>query len=634
MQNPIYFLNKYFNHKAFKEPQEEIIRAVLNKQDTIALLPTGGGKSVCFQIPALMDKGTCLVITPLIALMKDQVTNLKKKNIKATYLQAKQSKEDIIRIFDNCQYGNIKFLYLSPERLQSDFIVQKIRQLNINLVAVDEAHCISEWGHDFRPAYLKISKIKEVLPNTPFLALTATATSKVLQDIERHLELKQPKKFRKSFYRENIAYQIFDTEDKNTQLINILKKNKNKPSIVYTNTRKLTKLLSNLLNKNNLKSSYYHGGLNQIEKEKAYQNWMTEKTPIMVATNAFGLGIDKANVNAVIHYNIPNSIENFVQESGRAGRNKNAAKAILLKSQADINYLKNQFINNTPKVDFIYNVYQKLNQYYNIAYGNLSDKWLDFELVKFCKTYNLDLILTHNSIKTLERQGVLNLTTNFYNKSKVLFVASNNQVLNYCDSHNELGKLIKVILRTYGGLFDHKSAIDINLIASKLGVTKNKVHHNLQLLDNDKIIEYKSVNNNVQLQFIVPREDKLTINKISKNIKSYQKHQFNKLKAIINYVNNNQICRAKLLLKYFGENIAKNCGICDVCTSKKNYAKPNYNALAKKIITLLASSLPLNSKTIVTKLNDNEKHILLTLQLLLDNNKIVVNSQHKFQLKK
>ncbi len=633
MQNPIYFLNKYFNYKVFKQPQEEIINTVLKKQDTIALLPTGGGKSICFQIPTLMNKGTCLVITPLIALMQDQVNNLKKKNIKAAYLQAKQSKEDIVRIFDNCQYGNIKFLYLSPERLQSDIIIQKIKQLNIVLVAVDEAHCISEWGHDFRPAYLKISKIKEVLPNTPFLALTATATSRVIKDIEKYLELKQVKIFKKSFNRENIAYQIIETEDKNSKLINTLKKT-NKPAIVYVNTRKLTKLLSNLLNKNHLKSSYYHGGLNQLEKEKAYQNWMIEKTPIIVATNAFGLGINKANVNMVIHYNIPNSIENFVQESGRAGRDNCAAKAILLKNNSDINYLKNQFINNTPKIGLIYDVYQKLNQYYNIAYGDYTDNWFDFEIVKFCNTYNLDLILTNNSIKILEREAIISLTTNYYNKSEVLFIASNNQVLSYCDTHNELGKLIKVILRTYGGLFENKSAINIGLIALKIGTTKFKVHQKLLLLDKDKIIEYSPVNNNVQLQFTVPREDKLTFNKISDNIKKYQKHQADKLKSIINYVDNNEVCRVKLLLKYFGENTNKNCGICDICKSKNNNTKPNYKFIANQIITLLNKYNSLNSKEIVSQLNTTEKHILYTLQLLLENNKIIVNSQHKFQLKK
>jgi len=632
MQNPIFYLNKYFNYKSFKKPQEEIIRTVLNKQDTIALLPTGGGKSICFQIPALMNEGTCLVITPIIALMQDQVSNLKKKNIKAIYLQAKQSKEDIIRIFDNCQYGNIKFLYLSPERLQSDFIIQKIKQLNINLVAIDEAHCISEWGHDFRPAYLKINKIKDVLQNTPFLALTATATQKVINDIEKYLELKHPTIFKKSFYRKNIAYQIIETEDKNSKLINILKKN-NKPTIVYVNTRKLSKLLSNLLNNNNLKSSYYHGGLNQLEKEKAYQNWMTEKTPIIIATNAFGLGIDKANVNTVIHYNIPNSIENFVQESGRAGRNNSAAKAILLKSNSDINYLKNQFINNTPKVNFIYDIYQKLNQYYNIAYGYCNENWLDFELVEFCNVYKLDLILTNNSIKTLEREGILSLTNNYYNKSKLLFIASNNQVLNYCNTHVELGKLIKIILRTYGGLFENKSTINIGLIALKMATTKNNINKELLLLHKDKIIEYTPVNSNIQLQFLVPREDKLTFNKISYNIKKYQKHKSEKLNSIITFVTNNKVCRVKYLLKYFGENFNKNCGICDICKSKNSNSKPNYKNIANQIITLLYNGTSLNSKEIVSKLNTNEKHILFTLQLLLENDKIIVNSQHKFQLK-
>lgn len=632
MQKPIDYLIKYFNHQAFIPPQEAIIQSILNKKDTIALLPTGGGKSVCFQIPALMSDGICLVISPLIALMKDQVTNLEQKGIKAVFLESKYTQDDIIRIFDNCKFGFFKFLYLSPERLQSDFIKQKIQELDVSLVAVDEAHCISEWGHDFRPSFLKIANLKKKLPNIPFLALTATATPLVLKDIETYLSLDKPQLFKKSFYRKNIAYQIIETEDKNNKLLSILSNNP-QPSIVYVNTRKLTKDLAQFLNANRLKSSFYHGGLSPEEKDLGYKNWIAEQTPIMVATNAFGMGIDKSNVSKIIHYNIPKSIENYIQETGRAGRNQKRATAYLFKNKAEINDVEKQFKNNTPNTSYILEVYKKINQYFRLPYGEINCNWFDFDINEFCKIYNFEYLLCFNSLKTLEREGVIELNSSFYHQSELFFKATNHQVLAYSEMHQELGQLVKVILRNYGGLFENKSSINVGMIAAKLNTSKKIIIQNLNLLHRDGIVEFKTSNTNVQIQFLVPREDELTINKISKNITSFNKHQAEKVASVIHFVTENSICRVKLILDYFGETITDNCGTCDICISKKQESKVvHYHDIAKSIINLLKIEESLSSKTIVTKLDLPEKHILICLQLLLENNKIIINSQHNFQL--
>ncbi len=632
MQSALDYLKKYFNHSAFKPPQEAVIQSVLNKYDSIALLPTGGGKSVCFQIPALINQGVCLVISPLIALMKDQVTGLNKKGIKANYLHAKLTQEDIIRIFDNCKYGGVKFLYISPEKLQSPLILQKIKELPINLVAVDEAHCVSEWGHDFRPSYLKIAQLKRELPKVPFLALTATATTLVLKDIAQHLELEKPKLFKKSFYRENISYQIVKTEDKNTKLLSLLKKYKG-VCIIYVNTRKLTREISQLLNRNNLRSSFYHGGLNLDEKEKSYSNWISEKTPVMVATNAFGMGIDKENVHLIIHYNISGSIENYMQETGRAGRNGRAAYAFLLYNDSDINYLKIQSKNNTPSVRDISTVYKNICQYLQIAYGELNQDWHNFDMNVFCKRYQSDFLLTYNALKTLDREGVLILSDSFFKQNDIQFIAANKQVLFYAEKHKNLGALIKVILRNYGGLFENKATINISLIASKLATTKEKVLSMLNILNDDGIIAFNAAHSNTQIQFLLPREDAHTINKIAGNIRAYNTHKQEKLSAIINFVKNNAKCRNKQLLKYFGEIHAKNCGICDVCLDlQKSKQIPNYKRIAKDILKLLNDCPQLDSKSVVAKLDFEEKHVLFTLQLLLDNHKIIVNSRHQFVL--
>ncbi|MEO8254526.1 MAG: ATP-dependent DNA helicase RecQ, partial [Flavobacterium sp.] len=396
MSEALQILKKYWDHNSFRLPQEEIINSVLNGHDTFALLPTGGGKSVCFQIPALMQKGICLVISPLIALMKDQVTNLEKRNIKAIALTGGIKSDEIIDLLDNCQFGNYKFLYLSPERLQSDWILERIKTLPINLIAIDEAHCVSQWGHDFRPAYLKISILKTHFPKTPFIALTATATPKVKDDIISELGLENPNFFEKSFERKNIAYMVFEIEDKLFRIKQILSKNP-QPSIIYVRNRKSCLDTAAQLNSLGFKATFYHGGLSLKDKNKNMQLWMDEDVQVMVATNAFGMGIDKANVKTVIHTQLPENLENYYQEAGRAGRNEEKAFAILLTNAADIAKAENQFLYILPDKKFLKEVFIKMCTYFQIAYGEGINEHFSFNLNQFCLRYKFPVLKTYNA---------------------------------------------------------------------------------------------------------------------------------------------------------------------------------------------------------------------------------------------
>jgi ATP-dependent DNA helicase RecQ len=393
IHSPEKIIEKYWGFTSFRVPQKEIITCILENKDAIALLPTGGGKSLCFQIPALAQQGVCIVISPLIALMQDQVANLKKRDIKAVTILSGSNQNEIITLFDQIKFGKVKFLYISPERLQSPLIQQKIKELNVCLVAIDEAHCISEWGHDFRPSYRNIKILKEILPSITFIALTATANKKVLADIASNLALSNHQTFKKSFFRENLAYQIFKIEDKLGRMLQIFTKTK-MPAIVYVNSRKKTEELANFLNANKFKSTFYHAGLSVQQKQTAFDDWMTEKKPIIVATNAFGMGIDKPNVGLVIHYNLPSSTENYVQETGRAGRNEKKSFGVLLYNENDIYLQQQQTENSIPTILEVKEVHKKLYQFFRIANGELLDETFSFNFLEFCKKYNFQVLKT------------------------------------------------------------------------------------------------------------------------------------------------------------------------------------------------------------------------------------------------
>ena len=517
MNTPLEILKKYWNFSEFRDPQEEIIEATINGTNTIILLPTGGGKSLCYQIPALILDGICIVISPLIALIQDQVNSLKEKNIKAIALTSQLSQDDVILAFDNLQFGNFKFLYLSPEKLQSPFIQEKIKQLNVSIVAIDEAHCISEWGHDFRPSYLQLKILKELKPKATFMALTATATQKVLEDIQQNLEIKEAVIFKKSFQRSNLNYHVITTENIHGKLLQIVNKI-DASIIIYTNTRKQTKEISKFLTKNNFKSSYYHGGLSTHEKNNAFTNWMQNETPIMVATNAFGMGIDKPDVSAVIHINTPNSLENFIQEAGRAGRDGETAYSIILTNKSNLFDTTNKFKTNMASTKVVKAVYNHLNQYYNITLGELPTQLFDFSIQEFCHTYQLKLLQTYNAIKALERENIVSLDENYSKKSTLKFLISNTQIFDYLNNQPSKSELIQLILRSYGGIFDHYTIINEFSLSKKLKSSKKEVVKHLNDLHSNGIVNYSYENTTSKLLFLVTRDDNYTINHISKNI--------------------------------------------------------------------------------------------------------------------
>ena len=568
MINPKNILQNYWGYEEFRKPQEEIINAVLANKDVIALLPTGGGKSICFQLPALIKEGVCLVISPLIALMQDQVENLKKRNIKATMIKSGASTDEIVTLFDAIKFGNYKFLYISPERLQTTIIQQKIKELTISFVAIDEAHCISEWGHDFRPTYRNIKVLKELKPNTNFIALTATANARVLADIAKNLELKIPKIFKKSFFRDHLAYQVFTIEDKLLRLKQIFTKTKT-PAIVYVSTRKKTQEIANFLNANHFKSSFYHGGLPLKEKEIAYQNWMSETTPIMVATNAFGMGIDKPNVGIVIHFDLPFSIENYIQESGRAGRNEKKSFAVLLKNENDITIYKEQLKKSLPTIAEVKEIHRKLYQYFRISKGEISKEMYSFQISEFCRIYNFSQNKVASVLTILINNGILEISNTFNQKSTVIFNTTSKKVLSYTINKTYTKSVINLLLRTYSGSFKQEVKINEFLLAKKTNSTSQQVIATLKTLHQEKILTYKRVNSDAEIQFLVPREDDRTINLCAKEIKQFLYQKQKKSDDFLNYIKNNDTCRSIQILNYFDEKSTIKCGICDVCLSKK-----------------------------------------------------------------
>ena len=630
MQEALAILQKYWKHDKFRSLQKEIIDSVLSGQDTFALMPTGGGKSICFQIPALMNDGICLVISPLVALMKDQVANLQKRNIKAIALTGGIRSEEMIDLLDNCQFGNYKFLYLSPERLQSDWILDRIKNLPINLITIDEAHCVSQWGHDFRPAYLKISILKKHFPKIPFLALTATATPKVKEDISKELGLHDVQVFEKSFARENIAYMVFEVEDKLFRIEQILKKNP-ESSIIYVRNRKSCLDISAQLNSLGFKATYYHGGLSSKEKDKNMQLWMNEVATVIVATNAFGMGIDKANVKTVIHIQLPENLENYYQEAGRAGRNGEKAFAVLLTSPSDNIQAENQFITILPDKKFLNLMYVKLCNYFQIAYGEGINEQFTFNLHHFCLKYGFPTLKTYNAMQFLDRQGIINLSQEFSEKISMQFLIPSKEVIRYMSLNPNDEEIILAILRTYPGIYEMQTAFNLPLIAKKSNHNETEIQAVLQKLKTKEIINYQSKNNDSTLIFNEVREDERTISRVSKYLENQNQLKKEQLQSVLNYVSNKKVCKNKLILHYFGEKTDVDCGICSYCISTKN-KKKNSTSLSKEIITLLQAE-DLNSRAIQSRTKNNSEEVIAVLQYLLENNTILVKPNNKYTLK-
>lgn len=623
-------LSKYWKHDSFRPLQKEIIDSVLDGQDTFALLPTGGGKSICFQVPSMMLEGICLVISPLVALMKDQVANLQKRNIKAIALTGGIHTEEIIDLLDNCQYGNYKFLYLSPERLQSDWILERIKNLPINLIAIDEAHCVSQWGHDFRPAYLKISELKKHFPKIPFLALTATATPRVIEDIKTELGLKEPVLFQQSFERKNIAYMVFEVEDKLYRTEQILKKNP-QPSIIYVRNRKSCINLSTQLQSLGFTATYYHGGLSAKEKDKNMQLWMSEQAQVIVATNAFGMGIDKDNVKTVIHTQLPENLENYYQESGRAGRNGEKAFSVLLFNNSDATQTEQQFLSILPDKKFLKTMYIKLCNYFQIAYGEGLDESFSFKLNNFCNKYDFPTLKTYNALQFLNQQGIITLSQEFSEKITLQFIIESKEVIRYMSLNPNDEEIILAILRTYPGVYEIKTPFNLSLIAKKSHHTEEQVLSLLEKLKEKEIIEYKAKNNDSTVLFNEVREDELTINRVSKYLEKQNELKKEQLSSVLYYIKENKTCKNRLILDYFGEETNENCGVCSYCITLKGKIT-EADSIADKILYLLKSTA-LTSREIQSQIKLDANDIILVLQELLENNHITILANNKYTLK-
>ncbi|WP_264550436.1 RecQ family ATP-dependent DNA helicase [Flavobacterium sp. N2820] len=627
MSEALLLLQKYWKHETFRTPQEEIIQSVLDGNDTFALLPTGGGKSVCFQIPALLLNGICLVVSPLIALMKDQVQNLQSRNIKAIALTGGVSQDEVIDILDNCQFGNYKFLYLSPERLQHDWIVERLKQLPINLIAIDEAHCVSQWGHDFRPAYLKISELKTAFPKTPFLALTATATKRVQEDICKNLALENPQFFTKSFTRENLAYHVIKTEDKLFKIQQILTKNP-QSSIIYVRNRKSCIETSQQLNQLGFSTTFYHGGLPAKEKEKNMQSWLENKSQVIVATNAFGMGIDKSDVKTVIHIQLPENIENYYQEAGRAGRNGEKAFGIILTNSGDIDFTKRQFLDVLPDKKFVRDVYVKLNNYFRIAYGEGFNESFAFNLNQFCSHYNFPILKAFNSLQFLDRQGILTFQSESSEKISLQFIIPSKEVIRYISLHPHDEPIITTILRTYSGIFDVETTINPHLVAKKSNTTEAAVEKVIDQLAESQCIILHAKNNDSSITFNEVREDDLTINRVAKFLAHQNQLKQDQFQSVIDYISNEDSCKNKLLLAYFEEITEEDCGICSYCFSKKK-SNPKENT---ELILQLLQKDNLSSREIENSLQISPEATIFALQLLLEHHKIAINSYNQYYL--
>lgn len=629
MSQALNVLQQYWGYNSFKNSQEQIINAVLEKKDTLVLLPTGGGKSLCYQIPALLTEGVCLVISPLLSLMKDQVDHLQAKGVKASMIQSKATTDEIVALFDNIKYGGIKFLYLSPERLQSDLIIQKISELSVDILAVDEAHCISEWGHDFRPSYRRIHEIRKVTPKATMIALTATATSKVIDDVIKNLGLETPQVFKKSFYRKNLAYQIFSIENKVGRLEQIFTKNRN-PAIVYVSSRRKAEEISASINRKGFSSTFYHGGLSPKDKSEAFDLWMKEEFQVMVATNAFGMGIDKSNVKIVVHIDLPNSIENYVQEAGRAGRNGEKSFSVVLQNENDIASYKKNTIDRIPTLKEVKEIHKKLYLFFQIATGERIEKGFQFNFQEFCNQYKLAPKKVTSVLLILKKNEVIHLNEQFHKKSTIQFTITPSHLSSYKKRTKFTSLLIDLLLRSYGGIFQKETAINEFQLAKKLNTTSLSIKEELKKLHDDNVVKYKEANWDQELFFLLPREDDHTINRIGKSIQNYLQQQLEKAKNLLQFIKNNDVCRSVQILHYFNESSVQDCGICDVCLSKK---RKNTTNISKDLIALIKEHQEISQQQIITTLKANPEDVLIHLRRLLSEDIIGIKNNTNFFLK-
>lgn len=609
-----HILKQYWGYNAFRPLQEDIIRSAANGNDTLGLMPTGGGKSLTFQVPALAKEGICIVVTPLIALMKDQVINLKRRDIKAAAIYSGLSREEINITLDNCIFGGTKFLYISPERLGTELFQEKVQQMNVNLMAVDEAHCISQWGYDFRPSYLKIAEIREILPDVPILALTATATPEVADDIQERLLFKKKNLFQKSFKRDNLVYVVREAEDKEQQLLNIISKVPGS-AVVYVRNRKKTQEYSDLLVKNGISASSFHAGMPQDVKDKRQKLWTDGAIRVIVSTNAFGMGIDKPDVRLVVHMDAPDSLEAYFQEAGRAGRDGKKAYAVLLWSNNDKARLKRAVSVSFPPKEKILAVYEALGNFFHLAVGSGFNRVYDFNLALFCKNYRMNLMTVYNSLKILQRAGYLEFTEELQLSAKVHFIMRRDDLYKFQVANENFDRFTKLLLRSYTGLFTEYVPINEELLAKRMNATRDTVYQLLVSLNKLGVIKYIPSKKTPLITYTTAREDSKYI-ALRKEVYKDRKEKYEKrIQSVIDYGTTNHICRSKQLLLYFGQTGGDNCGLCDVCQSMKKteLSVETFDSIQEQISEQLRTK-SLSYDELIIKLNKPQAEISKVLR--------------------
>lgn len=615
-------LKHYWGYDNFRGIQEDIISSIGSGRDTLGLMPTGGGKSITFQVPALANPGLCLVITPLIALMKDQVQNLRKHGIKAQAVYSGMTREEIVIALENCIFGDYKFLYISPERLGTEIFQNKLRSMKVSMITVDESHCISQWGYDFRPAYLKIADVRKLLPDVPVLALTATATPEVVKDIQVRLAFREENVFRMSFERKNLAYIVRRTEDKSSELLHILNQVQGS-AIVYTRNRKRTKEISLFLNQHDISATFYHAGLDNKTKDLRQKGWQAGTYRVMVATNAFGMGIDKPDVRLVIHIDFPDSPEAYFQEAGRAGRDGQKAYAVLLYAQSDKTILKKRISDTFPEKDYIRQVYDHINYYYQMAMGDGRGCTFAFNIDEFCQRFKHFPVRVDSALKILTRAGYLEYTDEQDNASRLIFTLRRDELYRMEEHNQDTEKLLRIILRSYTGLFSDYAYINEETLAQRSGLSRQQVYDTLILLTKRHILHYIP---GKKTPYIIYTRERQDTNRIVLNKEVYEdrKRSYEKrIQAMLEYAESNDQCRSRMLLHYFGENNEHNCGQCDVCLEKhtSGLKKGEYEDIASDIKNLL-NRHPHTPQEVIHALSVPEEKILNVLTYLLSEERI------------
>ncbi len=630
---PLDILKRYWGFPGFRPLQEEIIQSVLAGTDTLALMPTGGGKSVCYQVPALARDGLCLVISPLIALMKDQVHHLQQRNIPAAAIFSGMHYREIDRVLDNAIYGKTKLLYLSPERLTTELAIERIRRMPVNLIAVDEAHCISQWGYDFRPAYLEIASLRELHPQTPVLALTATATEEVARDIQEKLAFSQGGAvFRQSFIRQNLAYVVLQEEGKEEKLLDILRKVPGS-GIVYVRNRRRTKEIALLLRRRGIAADFYHAGLDPRERSDKQDAWIANKTRVMVCTNAFGMGIDKPDVRTVVHMELPDSLEAYFQEAGRGGRDGHKSYATLLYNANDRRNLEYQYEQSYPPLEEIRRIYRALGSHYQLAVGGGRGESYDFDIVAFSQNYQLDLMRTFNGLKILEQAGWIALTDAVYQPATLQILVDKDQLYDYELKHPTMDPIIKSILRSYQGAFSGTINLREHQLANFLKMPVEKLRRALQQMHQEGIIDYRAARDQPQLIFLEDRADADNL-AIDQQLYVFRKNRhLERIKAAIAYAETPR-CRSRQLVAYFGEEDAPACGICDVCTgrTRQDLSDEEFRALQEKISKLLKREALTLQEIVGSFAPKWENQVIKTLEYLLDEGQII-REEEKLKLK-